>query len=89
MLKKLLTNTLLFGLAPYIPKIVSVLLLPILTKYLTATDYGIAGTIDAYTQALTALSTLGFSSVLNVSFLDLNANTKFYGGKYMDFCNFG
>lgn len=68
MLKKLLTNTLLFGLAPYIPKIVSVLLLPILTRYLTATDYGIAGSIDAYTQALTALSTLGFSSVLNVSF---------------------
>lgn len=68
MLKKLLTNTLLFGLAPYIPKIVSVLLLPILTQYLTATDYGIAGSIDAYTQALTALSTLGFSSVLNVIF---------------------
>lgn len=68
MIKKLLTNTLLFGIAPYVPKIISVFLLPIMTKYLTATDYGIAGTIDAYTQALTAFSTLGFSSVLSVIF---------------------
>ena len=68
MLKKLLTNSLLFGIAPYIPKIVSVLLLPIMTKYLTATDYGIAGTIDAYTQSITAFSTLGFSTVLSIIF---------------------
>ena len=68
MLKKLFTNTLLFGIAPYVPKIVSVFLLPVMTKYLTATDYGIAGDIDAYTQGLTALSTLGFSSVLSIIF---------------------
>ena len=68
MIKKLLKNTLFFGLAPYVPKIVSVFLLPIMTKYLTATDYGIAGTIDAYTQALTAFSTLGFTTVLSVIF---------------------
>lgn len=68
MLKKLFTNTLLFGIAPYVPKIVSVFLLPVMTKYLTATDYGIAGVIDAYTQGLTALSTLGFSSVLSIIF---------------------
>lgn len=68
MLKKLFTNTLLFGLAPYASKIISVLLLPVMTQYLTATDYGIAGTIDAYTQGLTALSTLGFSTVLSVIF---------------------
>lgn len=88
MLKKLLTNTLLFGLAPYIPKIVSVLLLPILTKYLTATDYGIAGTIDAYTQALTALSTLGFSSVLNVSFFRSKCQYKILWREIYGFLQF-
>lgn len=68
MLKKLLSNTLLFGLAPYVPKVVSVLLLPIMTQYLTPTDYGIAGTIDGYVQAISAFSTLGFSSVLSILF---------------------
>lgn len=68
MLKKLITNSLLFGIAPYVPQVVSVFLLPIMTKYLTATDYGIAGTINAYTQALTAFSTLGFATVLSVVF---------------------
>ncbi|EGF55999.1 lipopolysaccharide biosynthesis protein [Bacteroides fluxus] len=68
MLKKLFTNTLFFGLAPYASKIISVFLLPVMTQYLTATDYGIAGTIDAYTQGLTALSTLGFTTVLSVIF---------------------
>lgn len=42
-----------------------------MTQYLTATDYGIAGTINAYTQALTALSTLGFNSVLGVIFINV------------------
>lgn len=68
MLKKLLTNTFLFGLAPYVSKIISVFLLPVMTQYLTAADYGIAGTIDAYTQGLTALSTLGFTTVLSIIF---------------------
>lgn len=68
MLRKLLTNTLLFGLAPYVPKVVSVFLMPVMTRYLTSTDYGITGTIDAYTSALLAFATLGFGSVLSVVF---------------------
>lgn len=68
MLRKLLTNTLLFGLAPYVPKVVSVFLMPVMTRCLTSTDYGIAGKIDAYTSALSAFVTLGFGSVLSVVF---------------------
>ena len=84
MLRKLLTNSLLFGISPYIPQVINVFLLPIMTQYLTATDYGIAGTINAYTQALTALSTLGFNSVLGVIFY-----TRSCGVRYMVFSIFG
>ena len=67
MIKKVLTNSAIYGLAPHVPRIVSVLLLPIMTAHLTDVDYGIAGTIAAYTMALSALSTLGvhwaFSSI--------------------------
>ena len=68
MIKKLFTNSAIYGIAPHVPKIVSVFILPLLTTRLTDVDYGIAGTIDAYTMALAAFSTLGFNVVLQVSF---------------------
>ena len=68
MIKKVVTNSAIYGLSPHIPKIVSVFLLPIMTQYLTDVDYGIAGTIAAYTMALQALSTLGVSAYLQVNF---------------------
>ena len=68
MIKKVLTNSAIYGLAPHVPRIVSVLLLPIMTAHLTDVDYGIAGTIAAYTMALSALSTLGVSAYLQVNF---------------------
>lgn len=68
MIKKLLANSAIYGIAPHVPKIVSIFLLPILTVHLTDVDYGIAGTIAAYTMAMAALSTLGFNVVLQVSY---------------------
>lgn len=68
MIKKILANSAIYGLAPHVPRIVSVLLLPIMTAHLTDVDYGIAGTIAAYTMALSALSTLGVSAYLQVNF---------------------
>ena len=57
MLRKLLTNSLLFGISPYIPQVINVFLLPIMTQYLTATDYGIAGTINAVSYTHLTLPT--------------------------------
>ena len=68
MIKKVLTNSAIYGLAPHVPKIVSVFLLPIMTAHLTDVDYGIAGIITAYTMAMSALSTLGVSAYLQVNF---------------------
>lgn len=66
--RTLIKNSLFFTIAPFIPKVVSIVLLPIMTMYLTATDYGIAGTIAAYSQSIGALSTLGLTVVLMNSF---------------------
>lgn len=76
MIKQLLTNSAIYGLAPHVPKIVSIFILPILTAHLTDVDYGIAGTIAAYTMALAALSSLGFSVVLQVSFFKSRCQYK-------------
>lgn len=64
----ILKNGLLFTLAPFLPQAVNVLLLPIMTKYLTDVDYGISATITAYSSAIGAFSTLGLTVVLMNSF---------------------
>lgn len=63
-----LKNGLLLTLAPFLPKAVSVVILPIITRYLTAEDYGIAATIGAYSNSIGAFMTLGLTIVLMNSF---------------------
>lgn len=64
----ILKNSFLFTVAPLLPKVINVLLMPIMTRYLTDVDFGIAGTISAYTQAIGAFSMLGLGVVLLNSF---------------------
>ena len=64
----IIKNSALFTIAPLLPKVINVLLMPILTRYLTEVDFGISGTISAYTQAIGAFSVLGLGVVLLNSF---------------------
>lgn len=64
----ILKNSALFTIAPLLPKVINVLLMPIMTKYLTDVDFGISGTISAYTQAIGAFAVLGLGVVLLNSF---------------------
>lgn len=76
MLKRLILNSAVFGIAPHLPKIISVFLLPILTRYLTDVDYGIIGTVTAYTGVLSAFLTLGLTQVLFNSFYHYKSQYK-------------
>ncbi len=64
MLKDLVKGSVIYGLAPYVPKILTVFLLPILTKYLTSVDYGIIGTITSIVFLVQALQDLGLRVLL-------------------------
>ncbi|QNF33812.1 oligosaccharide flippase family protein [Adhaeribacter swui] len=77
MLKKLISHTLIYGLAPQLPKIASLFILPIITKDLTTKDYGIAGLVEAYTGALGAIGGLGLPVVLSNYFI--KARTRYKG----------
>ena len=70
MLKKLLTRSVLYGLAPQIPRIAGFFALPINTKYLTQLDYGTFGMVTAYIGAFGALQYLGTNVVFNNSFVN-------------------
>lgn len=68
MIKEIVKDSAIYGIAPYVPRFISFLLLPLLTEHLTDLDYGISGTITAYTGAIQALTTLGLSAYLQVVF---------------------
>lgn len=71
MIKKLFTNSMIYGLAPQISKVAGIFALPIITKDLTEIDYGIWGIILAYTGALQALFLLGMGVVLSNGFFKM------------------
>lgn len=64
MLKKIFKDTAIYGMSPYVPKIASFFILPIITKDLTAFDYAVSGLIMAYTSAISVLGSLGLRVVL-------------------------
>ncbi len=68
MLKKLFSHTAIYGLAPQVTRIASVLALPIITKDLTSVDFGVYGIITAVAGAIAVLNTLGLRLVLTNSF---------------------
>ena len=76
MLKDLFKGSAIYGVAPFVPKILTVLLLPVLTRYLTSTDYGIIGTITSITFAVQALQDLGLKTLLPNFFYKCHSQYK-------------
>ena len=77
MLKKLLSNTLIYALGPQVPKFVTFFIYPIITKHLNSTDYGIYGLIIAYTSLLGVIKDLGLRTVLITTFYKHRFRYKF------------
>lgn len=74
--KKLTTNTVFFIIADVINKAIPFLLLPILTKYLGASDYGILtiyNSILSFAQVLVGFSIVGF---LNLNYFKVSENNR-------------
>ena len=76
MYKKLVSHTLIYGLSPYIPRILGLFILPIITSDLTVIDYGIYGIILAYVTAIEVLKDLGLNLILYNSFTKMPEQYK-------------
>ncbi|WP_187263107.1 lipopolysaccharide biosynthesis protein [Pontibacter beigongshangensis] len=70
MLRKLLSDAAIYGLAAQLPRLAGVLTLPIITPYLSTQDYGIAGVVMALVSGLGFLQFLGLSVVMVNSFVN-------------------
>lgn len=68
MIKKILSASVIYAIAPQLPKLVSLFMMPVITKHMTAEDYGITGIIMAYMAAIEAFKDLGLRVILTNSF---------------------
>jgi O-antigen/teichoic acid export membrane protein len=62
--KKFLTTSIIYAIGPQLPKVAGLFLLPFLTPYLSKTDFGIWGTIMAYTLLFSAARDMGMIAPL-------------------------
>lgn len=78
-IKKIFGNTLAFGVIPKIPTVINLILLPIITPYLTLDDYGIWGIVSAYCSFFVCIAPLGLNVHLTNSFFEVK-KWKIYWG---------
>lgn len=67
---RIFTNTLYYGVIPKISTLINVLLLPIITPFLTPYDYGVWGIITSYTGLILAFAPLGLNMHLTNSYFE-------------------
>ena len=77
MLRKLFTHSFLYSIAPQIPKIVTLALMPVITQNVSAYDYAIYGVVTSYLFFASALKDLGFSVVFVNAFYKHPGRWKF------------
>lgn len=69
-LKNLLLNTMWFGVVPKLSLVITVVLMPLITPYLNARDYGIVGVVTSFTSIFTSVCTLGLNVHLTNSYYE-------------------
>lgn len=80
-IRQIISHTFIYGISPYIISLVSLFTMPILTSHLTADDYGIYGTITAYSLLLGGIASLGLTMLLTNSFYK---NPNYYKYKWRE-----
>lgn len=73
-IKQLLTNIVWYGVIPKISAILSLLLLPVITPFLTLEDYGVIGLINSYKGIALGIATFGLHMHLTNSYFELGKN---------------
>jgi O-antigen/teichoic acid export membrane protein len=87
MIRKLFTHTAIYGLAPQVSKVASFFVLPIVTQYLTPTDYGVYGVVTAIIGSISVLGSMGLRVVLVNSFYQSAGHYKWLWRQIYGFLN--
>jgi len=87
MFKKIISHSLIYGLGPFVPKIVGLLMLPIFTKVLTTEDYGVQSLMNSSVALIGVLSMLGLQLPLSNAFYHHSHHYKKRWGQFYGFLN--
>ncbi|MDX6190120.1 oligosaccharide flippase family protein [Flavobacterium sp. Fl-318] len=87
MFKKVVFHSLIYGLGPFVPKIISLLMLPIFTKFLTTEDYGIQSVMNSSLGLISVLSMLGLQLPMSNVFFQHSNHFKKRWGQFYGFLN--
>ena len=68
--KRVISNTIYYGVVPKLTILANAILLPIITPYLTTFDYGVQGIISSYTGVIAMIAPLGLNVHLTNSFYE-------------------
>lgn len=64
MLKRVISNSFLYGALPQLPKVASFFILPLITPFLTGEDYGVVALLSAYIGLISVLQSLGLNLIV-------------------------
>ncbi|MBJ2126448.1 lipopolysaccharide biosynthesis protein [Flavobacterium sp. IB48] len=87
MFKKLISHSLIYGLGPFVPKIIALLMLPIFTRVLTPEDYGVQSIMNSSLGLISVLSMLGLQLPLTNVFFQHTNHFKKRWGQFYGFLN--
>lgn len=82
-LKKIFANTLYFGLIPKITVLANLVILPLITPYLTTFDYGVQGVLQSYTGLIAMVAPLGLHVHLSNSYYEIPRNFQLVWGRVL------
>jgi O-antigen/teichoic acid export membrane protein len=80
---QIISNTVWFGLVPKLSSIMTVLILPFTTPFLTASDYGIVGIVTSYSAIFYSVYTLGLNVHLTNSYYEYKNKFNLVWGRIL------
>lgn len=81
--RKIVTNTIYYGVVPKLTMLLSIVILPLTTPFLTTFDYGIYGVISSYTSLFVSIAPLGLNVHLTNSYFEYPRHYNLVWGRVL------
>lgn len=81
--RKIVTNTIYYGVVPKLSMLLSIVMLPLTTPFLTTFDYGVYGVLTSYTSLFVSVAPLGLHVHLTNSYFELPRHYNLVWGRVL------
>lgn len=81
--KRIVKDTIYYGIIPKLTFLISVFTLPLITPYLTTYDYGISGVISSYSAFMMSIAPLGLHVHLTNSYFEIPSHYNYVWGRVL------